>query len=61
MSGPKLTPDEDAELRRLHVLKTFGAVAGSIAARYAELRRRDRRTEVRDPVDRSVAAHSSRR
>jgi hypothetical protein len=52
---PSLTPDEDAELRRLHLLKSFGAVAGSITSRYNTLRRRDRRKAIRDPDESSIA------
>ena len=44
-----LTPEEDWELRRLHFLNKFGAVAGRLKVRYAELRARDRRASVRDP------------
>lgn len=46
-----LTPDEDAELRRLHFLARFGAVASRLAQRYSELRERDRRTSIREPAD----------
>jgi hypothetical protein len=51
---PRLTPDEDAELRLLHSLKGFGAVARSIGARYESLRSRDRRKEIRDPDEVAV-------
>ena len=44
-----LTPEEDWELRRLHFLNRFGAVAEHMKARYAELRSRDRRAVVREP------------
>jgi hypothetical protein len=54
VSDPRLGPDEDSELRRLHVLKGFGMVAGSVLARYEALRSRDRRKGVRDPDDASV-------
>ena len=46
---PGLTPEEDAELRRLHFLHRFGAIAGRFKARYAELRSRDRRNTIREP------------
>jgi hypothetical protein len=46
-----LTPEEDAELRRLHFMLRFGTVGDRFVERYLELRRRDRRTEVREPVD----------
>ena len=51
---PRLTPDEDAELRLLHSLKGFGAVARSIGARYESLRSRDRRKDIRDPDEVAV-------
>jgi hypothetical protein len=44
-----LTPEEDAELRRLHFFGRFGVVASMIARRYDELRGRDRRTSIREP------------
>jgi hypothetical protein len=44
-----LTPEEDWELRRLHFLNRFGAIADSLKARYTELRARDRRASVREP------------
>ena len=46
---PGLTPDEDAELRRLHFLHRFGAITGRFKATYAELRSRDRRNTIREP------------
>ena len=46
-----LTPEEDAELRRLAALADFGALGESAAALYADLRARDRRTEIREPQD----------
>jgi hypothetical protein len=46
-----LTPEEDAELRRLDALASFGRLGTEAAALYEELRRRDRRTEVREPDD----------
>ncbi len=45
-----LTPDEDEELRRLHAMAEFGSVAVHLRDRYLELRRRDRRIEVREPA-----------
>ncbi len=45
-----LTPEEDEELRRLHAMAEFGAVAVHLRDRYLELRRRDRRIEVREPA-----------
>ncbi|HEX3907541.1 MAG TPA: hypothetical protein VHW92_06390 [Mycobacteriales bacterium] len=55
MTTSRLTAEEDAELRRLHVLARFGAVAGAVKLRYTELRQRDRRREVRDPADQTTA------
>jgi hypothetical protein len=52
---PNLTPEEDAELRRLHLLKSFGMVGSSIVTRYNALKGRDRRKAVRDPDDSSIA------
>lgn len=46
----RLTPEEDAELRRLHVLVQYGGAAPWLVDRYRSLRARDRRTEVR-PLD----------
>ena len=48
---PSLTRDEDADLRRLNVLALFGELAPDAAARFEELRQRDRRTEIREPDD----------
>jgi hypothetical protein len=56
MSAWGLTPEEDAELRRLHFMLRFGAVASRFTQRYVELRRRDRRIEVREPDDAALAA-----
>ena len=56
VSDAQLTPDEDDELRLLHSLKNFGAVAGSMAARYNVLRKRDRRQLVREPDEAKVAS-----
>ena len=44
-----LTPEEDAELRRLNFFQRFGVVAGRFARRYDDLRGRDRRDSVREP------------
>ena len=46
-----LSPDEDAELRRLHFFSRFGVVANAFARRYDELRRRDRRETIREPEE----------
>jgi hypothetical protein len=55
MTDTRLEPHEDAELRRLHMLKGFGMVAGTVASRYDALRGRDRRKAVREPEDTSMA------
>lgn len=47
-----LTPDEDAELRRLHYFERFGCdLSPSLAAVKRSIRARDKRGEVRDPAD----------
>jgi hypothetical protein len=56
VSDPKLGPDEDSELRRLHVLRGFGMVTGNIVSRYEALRDRDRRKGVRDPDEATIVA-----
>jgi hypothetical protein len=56
MNDSRLDPDEDAELRRLHMLKGFGMVASSVVARYEALRGRDRRKAVRNPDETNIAA-----
>jgi hypothetical protein len=54
--GPsRLDSDEDAELRRLHMLRGFGSVAGMVSSRYLALRGRDRRGKVREPEDAKLA------
>ena len=50
-----LTPDEDAELRRLNFLNRFGMVTGRFKLRFQELRARDRRTSIREPEEGSTA------
>jgi hypothetical protein len=56
MTSPRrLSSEEDATLRRLRVLSQFGAVAGSVHQHYQDLRSRDRRRDVRDPADPTVA------
>jgi hypothetical protein len=56
VSDPRLGPEEDSELRRLHVLRGFGMVTGNIMSRYEALRDRDRRKGVRDPDEATVVA-----
>jgi len=50
MNG-ELTPNEDADLRRLNALTRYALAAPMLTGRFDELRTRDRRTRVRD-VDR---------
>jgi hypothetical protein len=47
----KLTFEEDAELRRLAALASFGSLGGQAAALFEELRARDRRATIREPQD----------
>jgi hypothetical protein len=48
--GPRLTPSEDAVLRRLCFFETSGATLSQpMRVMRAELRARDRRTTVREP------------
>ena len=47
----RLTSEEDAELRRLAALSAFGELDGAAARLYEDLRARDRRSTVREPVD----------
>ena len=47
----RLTSEEDAELRRLAALAAFGELDGAAALLYEDLRSRDRRSTVREPVD----------
>ena len=47
----KLTAEEDSVLRRLHALAELGALSGSAAQLYEDLRSRDRRTTVRPVTD----------
>jgi hypothetical protein len=51
----RLESDEDAELRRLHMLRGFGMVAGTVTSRYDALRGRDRRHKVREPDESKLA------
>jgi len=59
-----LSPEEDAELRRLHFFRRFGVVANLVARRYDELRGRDRRQSIRDPEEaplQVISRHESAR
>lgn len=57
----RLTPDEDDELRLLHSLTGFGAVAHAMSARYNALRKRDRRNIIREPDEEKVASPIAKR
>jgi hypothetical protein len=46
-----LCRDEDLDLRRLAVLERFGLLQGATSDRFDQLRHRDRRNDVREPVD----------
>jgi hypothetical protein len=51
----RLSPEEDGILRRLHCLEGLGAqLSPQMRQLKDEIRRRDRRTEIRDPEDRGV-------
>lgn len=52
----KLTVEEDAELRRLAALASFGSLGSQAAALFEELRARDRRATIREPMDVVVPA-----
>ncbi len=45
----RLTSAEDEDLRRLAALAAFGDLGEVAAARFADLRARDRREEIREP------------
>jgi hypothetical protein len=45
-----LTPDEDEELRRIHVLSQFGELPETMRARFRELRSRDTHLEIAEPT-----------
>ena len=51
----RLTPEEDGTLRRLHCLERLGAdLAPPMKQLKDEIRRRDRRLEIREPDARGV-------
>lgn len=53
----KLTPEEDGTMRRLHCLEGLGAeLAPAMRELKDDIRRRDRRIDIRDPEDRGVIA-----
>ena len=54
-AGRRLTPDEDAALRRLQFFRRLGAaLAPDLAELADELRARDLRREIRDPEPTAV-------
>lgn len=51
----RLSPEEDGILRRLHCLEQLGAqLAPQMSQLKDEIRKRDRRLDIRDPDDREV-------
>ncbi len=53
----RLTPEEDGILRRLHCLERLGAqLSPAMRELKDDIRRRDRRIDIRDPEDRGVIA-----
>jgi hypothetical protein len=49
--GPKLTEDEDAELRRLHWFEGLGChLSDALATLKSNIRSRDRRMFIREPL-----------
>jgi hypothetical protein len=51
MDNDRLSEHEDWTLRRLHSLGRFGQLLGETAMRYTSLRSRDRRRDVREPIN----------
>ena len=45
-----LTADEDEELRRIHVLSQFGELPETMRSRFSELRARDDRSDIPEPI-----------
>ena len=53
--GRRLTPEEDGILRRLHYFETNGiTLAVPMQALKAELRSRDQRAEIREPIEQAT-------
>ncbi len=53
----RLTPDEDGILRRLHCLERLGAqLSPQMCQLKDDIRKRDRRAEIREPEDSGVIA-----
>ena len=53
----RLTPEEDGILRRLHLLERLGAeLAPQMRELKMDIRKRDRRIEIREPDDREVVS-----
>jgi imidazoleglycerol phosphate dehydratase HisB len=52
---PRVTAEEDATLRRLYCLEQLGVtLSPAMKALEQEIRARDRRTEIRPPLDETV-------
>ena len=57
----KLTPEEDAELRRLHYFERFGCELAAPVKKVKELiRARDKRAVIRDPQDAATLGPEAR-
>ena len=60
-AGGRLTPEEDAALRRLHYFRSIGiALSPELEALEEELRARDHRREIRDPEPTAVVVPGPR-
>lgn len=57
----KLTPAEDAELRRLHYFERFGCeLAPQVKAVKGQIRSRDKRAAIREPEDAATLGAEAR-
>jgi hypothetical protein len=57
----KLTPEDDAILRRLHWFERFGAeLSPALRVVKATIRERDKRKDIRDPTENQLRTSSSR-
>jgi hypothetical protein len=57
----KLTPEEDAELRRLHYFERFGCeLAPKVRAVKGQIRSRDKRAVIREPEDAATLGSEAR-
>jgi len=56
VSADKISPEEDATLRRLHWFERFGAdLSPTLKVVKASIRGRDARAVIRDPDDRRIS------